>query len=81
LFFSHTANILLFWILRFVYSPSYASLADLSIAAQQRGKTHLIFYSLFAACGREGGRAKQDRVSKSSPTKKACLSASPYRGR
>jgi len=80
LFFSHIANILLFWILRSVDSPDYAALVDLSIAAQQRGKKCKISFPLFAACGREVGRAKQDRVSYS-PTKKACLSASPYRGR
>jgi len=32
------ANIVLFWILRFVYSPDIATLVDLSIAARQRGE-------------------------------------------
>jgi hypothetical protein len=37
-------------------------MADLSIAARQREKNESP-NSLFAACGREGGRAQQDRVS------------------
>jgi len=46
-----------------IYSPGYAPLADLSIAARQKGEKKIQSNPLFTACGREGGRAKQDRVS------------------
>jgi len=49
------------------YSPDNAALVDLSIAAQQRGKLEISIFKidiLFAACGREGGRAKQRPVSR-----------------
>jgi very-short-patch-repair endonuclease len=45
-----------------IYSPDYATLVDLSTPEAQRGKSQF-FLPLFTACGREGGRAKQDRVS------------------